>query len=122
MKYNSLKARSYTELYALWRDYVVMIMDKYLENYLEDDRLEQMVMTQVGDQVVPKGADYAWAHRIVVSRPEMLTENLPTGGGTLLGVTLETIECKVVRDLLKEFKPTFERLREAHRTDEITPH
>ena len=75
----------------------------------------QLVTEDVGSRVVPVGTDYAWASGIVMSKPEMLKEKLPAGGSTLLAFTLDTIRCKVVRDILIEFEPTFERFREAHR-------
>lgn len=121
MSNTSLKPRTYSELYDCWRDHVITIIGKHLENYIEDDYLEQMVMTEVGDQVVPQDADYAWINGIVVSKPEMLTEDLYAAGSTLQTFARDTIRCKVVRDLLNEFGPTFERLREAHRTGSVGP-
>lgn len=119
MSNSSPRPRTYSELYARWRDYVATELEEAPEHYVEDDYMYQLVTEDVRSRVVPEGTDYPWANGIVMSRPEMLREKLPAGGSTLLAFTLDTIRCKVVRDLLNEFEPTFERLREAHRTGEI---
>ncbi|MBN9305915.1 MAG: hypothetical protein BGO82_01220 [Devosia sp. 67-54] len=105
------KPRTYAELYAVWRDEVATELEEAPEAYREDDSNSDLIVHDIGRKVIPEDADFAWAARIIASKPGLATEVVHADGATLRGFALATIRQKVVRDLLKEFEPVFDRLR-----------
>lgn len=115
------KPRTYAELYAVWRDEVATELEEAPEAHREDDSNSDLIVHSIGKRIIPKEADFAWASRIIASKPELATEVVHASGATLRGFALSTIRQKVVRDLLKEFEPVFDRLRREANQEDPSP-